>query len=189
MRPVEPHGVGRGMQRELVIRAKEGDHEAFARLVDGSIDRLFTLAVLILHDGDRAQDAVQEALVSAWRDLRALRDPDAWDAWLHRLTVWSCYRLAKRERRRTVVEARAAAETPEMAEDLALPLVERDRLEGALAMLPVDQRAVLVAHFYLGCTIVEVADILGIPPGTAKSRLHRGLEALRAVLTGEGGTS
>jgi RNA polymerase sigma-70 factor (ECF subfamily) len=170
------------MQRELVIRAKAGDHEAFARLVDGSLDRLFTLAVLILHDADRAQDAVQEALVSAWRDLRALRDPDAWDAWIHRLTVWSCYRLAKRERRRDVIEARAAAEMPEVSGDLMLPLVERDRLEGALARLPVEQRAVLVAHFYLGSTMTEVADILGIPAGTAKSRLHRGLEGLRAEL-------
>src|SRR6478609_3462338 len=95
------------MRPELVARARGGDHEAFARLVDGSVDRLYALANLILRDADRAQDAVQEALVSAWRGLRSLRDPEAWDAWLYRLTVWACYRHARRDRRRAVVELNA----------------------------------------------------------------------------------
>ncbi len=80
------------MQRELVERARSGDREAFSALAAASISRLYAVANLILRDGDRAQDAVQEALVSAWRDVRALRDPDAWDAWLNRLTVRACYR-------------------------------------------------------------------------------------------------
>ena len=84
------------MQRELVERAIGGDQDAFSSLVDASVDRLYAVATLILRDADRAQDAVQDALVSAWRDVRALRDPDAWDAWLHRLTVWACYRAARR---------------------------------------------------------------------------------------------
>lgn len=88
------------MQRELVIRAIDGDHDAFSALVRMSLVRLYTAASLILRDGDRAQDAVQEALVSAWRDVRMLRDPDAWDAWSHRLTVRACYRAARRQRRR-----------------------------------------------------------------------------------------
>ena len=92
------------MTRELVRRAIEGDHDAFSSLVDASVDRLYGVATLILRDPDRAQDAVQEALVSAWKDVRALRDPDAWDAWLHRITVWACYRVAKKERRRKEVE-------------------------------------------------------------------------------------
>ena len=75
------------MTRELVRRAIEGDHDAFSSLVDASVDRLYAVATLILRDPDRAQDAVQEALMSAWKDVRALRDPDAWDAWLHRITV------------------------------------------------------------------------------------------------------
>ena len=87
-------GTVGGMQRELVERAIGAISEAFSSLVDASVDRLYAVATLILRDGDRAQDAVQEALVSAWRDVRALRDPDAWDAWLHRLTVWACYRAA-----------------------------------------------------------------------------------------------
>ena len=92
------------MTRELVRRAIEGDHDAFSSLVDASVDRLYSVAPLILRDSDRAQDAVQEALMSAWKDVRALRDPDAWDAWLHRITVWACYRAAKKERRRNRVE-------------------------------------------------------------------------------------
>lgn len=98
------------MQRELVTRAMGGDHDAFGRLVDGSVDRLYAVANLVLRDADRAQDAVQEALVSAWRDLRSLRDVDAWDAWLYRLTVWSCYRQARRDRRRDAIESMAVSD-------------------------------------------------------------------------------
>jgi RNA polymerase sigma-70 factor, ECF subfamily len=174
------------MQRELVIRAKRGDHEAFTRLVDGSVDRLYTVANLILRDADRAQDAVQEALVSAWRDLAALRDPEAWDAWLYRLTVRSCYRQAKRDRRRTLVESWAMPDAGVVpGSDPSLPFDERDRLERELARLPVDQRAVIVTHFYLGFPISEVAEVLGIPVGTTKSRLSRGLEALRDAFAAE----
>jgi RNA polymerase sigma factor (sigma-70 family) len=174
------------MQRELVHRAKRGDHDAFTRLVDSSVDRLYTVANLILHDADRAQDAVQEALVAAWRDLPALREPDAWDAWLYRLTVRSCYRHARRDRRRTIVELQVMPDAGvDHVGDIALPVVERDRLEGELGRLPVDQRAVIVTHFYLGCPISEVAEILGIAAGTVKSRLNRGLEALRAAFAEE----
>ncbi len=92
------------MQRELVDRARTGDLEAFTQLVKVAFPRLKGVAFLILRDADRAEDAVQESLVVAWQDLRALRDPDAWDAWLRRLLIRTCYRLAKKERRRTQVE-------------------------------------------------------------------------------------
>ena len=174
------------MQRELVDRAKRGDHDAFTRLVDGSVDRLYTVANLILRDSDRAQDAVQEALVAAWRDLPALRSPEAWDAWLYRLTVWSCYRHAKRDRRRTMVELQVMPDAGiDHVADFSLPLVERDRLERELGRLPVDQRAAIVTHFYLGFPISEAAEILGIAVGTAKSRLSRGLQALRLAFEAE----
>jgi RNA polymerase sigma-70 factor (ECF subfamily) len=174
------------MQRELVLRAIGGDHDAFTSLVDGSIDRLYAVASLILRDRDRAQDAVQEALVSAWRDVRSLRDPSAWDAWLHRLTVWACYRLARRERRRNVVELHVVPDPePVGVLDPSISLAERDRVERRLGELPIDQRAVIVLHFYLDRPLTEVADILDIPTGTAKSRLHRGLEALRASMGAE----
>jgi RNA polymerase sigma-70 factor (ECF subfamily) len=174
------------MQRELVLRAIGGDHDAFTILVDGSIDRLYAVASLILRDRDRAQDAVQEALVSAWRDIRSLRNPDAWDAWLHRLTVWACYRLARKERRQSVVELHVVPDPePAGAFDVTISLAERDRIERRLGALPIDQRAVIVLHFYLDRPLTEVADILDIPTGTAKSRLHRGLEALRESMSAE----
>ena len=174
------------MQRELVARAIGGDHEAFTTLVDGSVDRLYAVASLILRDRDRAQDAVQEALVSSWRDLRSLRDPDAWDAWLYRLTVWACYRQARKERRRTLVELHVMPDpAKEPATDLDSPIVERDRLDRQLGRLPIDQRAVIVLHFYLGRPLTEVAAVLGIPVGTAKSRLNRGLQTMRAAMRAE----
>ena len=173
-------------RRELVELARRGDREAFSELVRASLDRQYAIASLILRDGDRAQDAVQEALVSAWRDLRALRDPDAWDAWLHRLTVRACYRLASKERRRNLVELHVVPDPePVPSFDLALSLAERDRMERELGRLPIDQRTVMVLHFYLDLPLTQAATILDIPVGTAKSRLHYGLQALRRSMTDE----
>jgi RNA polymerase sigma-70 factor (ECF subfamily) len=178
------------MQRDLVSRAQRGDHDAFTRLVDESIDRLYAVASLILRDRDRAQDAVQEALVSAWKDVRSLRDPDAWDAWLYRLTVWACYRSARRDRRRTVVELRALPRpVSAVVVDHPALLAERDRLERELDRLSIEQRAVIVVHFYLDQPLSEAARILDIPIGTAKSRLHRGLDVLRHALATEPGAA
>lgn len=143
-------------------------------------------ATLILRDGDRAQDAVQESLVSAWRDLRSLRDPGAWDAWLYRLTVRACYRLARSERRRRVVELNVSLDQEAtVVEDMALSVAERDRLERRLDGLPIDHRAILVLRFYLDLPLATAAAILDIPIGTAKSRLHRGLEAMRIHMSAE----
>src|SRR6188472_2019602 len=117
------------MQRALVIRAIDGDREAFTQLVEASVDRLYAAASLILRDGDRAQDAVQEALISAWRDVRSLRDPDAWEAWLHRLMVWACYRVSRKERRRTVVELQLLPDVRSgVTPDSSASVAERDRL-------------------------------------------------------------
>jgi RNA polymerase sigma-70 factor (ECF subfamily) len=181
-----PHQTGGGMQRELVLQALDGDYEAFSELVRGSASRQYAIATLILRDGDRAQDAVQEALVSAWRGLRALRDPDAWDAWLHRLTVRACYSQARRDKRRGVVELDVGPDRdPVGPADAEGALAERDQLERLLARLPIDQRAVIVLHFYVGLPLTEAAGILGIPVGTAKSRLHRGLDVLRGAIAAE----
>jgi RNA polymerase sigma-70 factor (ECF subfamily) len=171
------------MTRELVRRAIEGDHDAFSSLVDASADRLYAVATLILRDSDRAQDAVQEALVSAWKDIRALRDPDAWDAWLHRMTVWACYRVAKKERRRKEIEL-TVVPGPErsVVSDSAAALANRDLVERQLNDLPIDHRAVIVLRFYLDLPLDEVGDILDIPVGTVKSRLHRALASLRDAM-------
>ncbi len=172
--------TGDDVQQELVERAQAGDHDAFSVLVRASFPRLYGVANLILRDSDRAQDAVQEALVLAWRHVRALRDADAWDAWLYRLTVRACTKAARREKRRDVVELHVLPDhEPAGAEDLAGMVVDRERLSQELGRLPLDQRAVMVLHFYLDLPLTDAADILDIPVGTAKSRLHRGLRTLR----------
>jgi len=176
------------MQVELVERARSGDHDAFSVLVRASTPRLNGAAKLILRDPDRAQDAVQEALVLAWRHLRALRDPGAWDAWLYRLTVRACNRLARTGRRRDAVELQLVADRESAtANDFPEQLAERDRLGREPGRLPIDQRTVMVLHFYLDLPLTEAAEILDIPVGTAKFRLHRGLATLREAIGQERG--
>ena len=168
------------MQRELVERAREGDHGAFTELVKASYPRLFGVANLILRDSDRAKDAVQDGLMQSWRHIRSLRDPEAWDAWLHRTTVRACYKVARKEKRRSLVELHVTADPATAGiPDASSSIAERDRLGRELDRLDIDRRAVIVLHFYLDLPLTEVAEILGIPTGTAKSRLHRGLAAMR----------
>ena len=169
------------MRRELVVRAMAGDHDAFSELARVSIARLYAAARLILRDQLRAEDATQEALVAAWRDLSALRDPDRFDAWLHRLLVRACYREARRGRRRSMVELEAG-QGPIVERDPAIDLADRDELERGFARLDGDQRTVLVLHHFLGLTLDEVAIAMAVPPGTARSRLHRATRAMRAAL-------
>jgi RNA polymerase sigma-70 factor (ECF subfamily) len=168
------------MQRALVERARDGDLDAFTQLVKVAFPRLEGVAHLILRDTDRAQEAVQDALVLAWRDLRALRDPEAWDAWLRRLTVRACYKVARKERRQTLVALRGVTSAgPTGAQDATADVAERDWVLDELGRIHIDQRAVIVLHYFVDLPIAEVAEIIGIPYGTAASRLHRGLAAMR----------
>jgi RNA polymerase sigma factor (sigma-70 family) len=169
------------MRRELVVRAMAGDHDAFSELARVSIARLYAAARLILRDQLRAEDATQEALVAAWRDLSALRDPDRFDAWLHRLLVRACYREARHGRRRSAIELQAG-HAPASERDPAIDLADRDELERGFARLDPDQRTVLVLHHFLGLTLDEVGRAMGVPPGTARSRLHRATKAMRSAL-------
>ena len=165
-------------QRGLVQRASRGDHEAFGVLVGGSIARLELAARLILRDSELARDAVQEAMVSAWRNLPGLRDPERFDAWLHRLTVRACIDMARRKRRRVIeVELTPLDDVP-MA-DVSAWVADRDVIDRALHQLDPDQRAVVVLRYYLQLTLPEAAEALAIPLGTAKSRLHRALTQMR----------
>jgi len=168
------------VQRDLVEQARRGDHEAFEVLAAAAADRLFAIARLILRDRDGAQDAVQEALVHAWRELPRLRDPDRFGAWLHRLVVNACADQGRHQRRWSS-EIRVIPVEP-TTDDGARSLADRDELERGFRRLKPEQRVVVVLHHYLGLPLPEVAETLGIPVGTAKSRLHYAMEALRAAL-------
>jgi RNA polymerase sigma-70 factor (ECF subfamily) len=169
------------VERDLVERARRGDRESFGILADGSMVRRYNHAQLMVGDSDLAADAVQEALIASWRDLRALRDPDRFDAWLTRILVRTVYRLAKSERRRTDPEA--LVETFDRpAADVAGDVERRDEIDRGFRRLDPKYRAVLVIHHYLGLSNDEAAEVLGVPSGTVKSRLHRATEALRAEL-------
>ena len=169
------------MERDLVERARRGDHDAFAVLAGAAISRLDGAAWLILREPEQAKDAVQTALVRAWRDLPTLRDPDRFDAWLNRLVVNACIDEARRLRRhRMDIELHAIeVPTPERVEST---IADRDQLERGFLRLTPELRAVIVLHHYLDLPLPAVADSLGIPLGTAKSRLHRALGQLRAAL-------
>lgn len=171
-------------QRDLIERARRGDHDAFTSLVDVRLARLDAAARLILRDGELARDAVQEALIRAWRDLPGLRDPDRFDAWLHRLIVNACLDLVRRRRRRVIEVELTAIDAP-ATPDLAASLADRQLLDQALARLDPGHRAVVALHYLLGMPLPEVAHALGIPVGTAKSRLHYSLAAMRATVTAE----
>jgi RNA polymerase sigma-70 factor (ECF subfamily) len=170
------------MQHDLVQRAQQGDREAFGALVHASIARLYASARLIVRDADLAEDAVQDALVEAWRDVRGLRDPDRLDAWLHRLLVRSCHRAARKDRGRRVAEIPIAFDHDAPVPDGLEAIGMRDQLERAFARLPVDHRTVLVLTYYADLSLADVAIALGIPLGTTKSRLNRAMSALRASL-------
>jgi RNA polymerase sigma-70 factor (ECF subfamily) len=169
------------MEQDLVQRAQRGDHEAFDALAGAAYDRLFALAFRILRDADRGQDAVQECLLHAWRDIRGLRDPDRFDAWLHRLLVNACFDESRRRRSRPAEVQLLRLDRPAPGDDVRA-LADRDELERAFRRLPVEQRAVVVMTHYLGMRAPEIAETLGVPVGTVNSRLHYAIRAMRAVL-------
>lgn len=169
------------MDPELVVRARQGDHDAFSRLVAGSIGRLNAIARLILRDYALAEDAVQDCFVDAWRSLPGLRDPERFQAWLTRLLVRSCQDTRRRARRRTVELPLLPSDGPDVPDHQARFAVI-DQIERGLQRLTVDERAVLVLTYYLDLPVAETASVLGIPSGTVKSRLHRAISALRATV-------
>jgi RNA polymerase sigma-70 factor (ECF subfamily) len=171
-------------QRGLVERARRGDHEAFAELLDVRLARLDAAARLILRDGELARDAVQEAMIRAWRDLPGLRDPDRFDAWLQRLLANACLDLVRRRKRRVIEVELTPIDAPS-AQDFAGGLADREMLEAALGGLAPGHRAVVALHYLLGMPLPDVAASLGIPLGTAKSRLHYSLAAMRVAVTAE----
>jgi RNA polymerase sigma-70 factor (ECF subfamily) len=174
------------VQRDLVERARSGDREAFAALAAGAISRLFHTAELMLRDRDLADDAVQEALVLAWRDLKGLRNPDVFDPWLHRILIRCVYREANRWRRQSV--STGALRSMDGTPDESVRIEHRDTIDRGFRRLRPEQRVVLVLHHYLGLSDAEAAAVLAVPTGTFKARLSRATSALRAELDADART-
>jgi RNA polymerase sigma-70 factor (ECF subfamily) len=169
------------VQSTLVELARSGDEEAFASLARGAGDGLLAVAFRILRDLGLAEDAVQQALVAAWRDLPMLRDVERFDAWLYRLLVNACDREA-RQSRRWAADIREVTFDGRAAADETHAIVDRDQLERAFRRLPPEQRSVFVFRHYLGLTVPEIAEQLDLPLGTVKSRLHYATGTLRAAV-------
>jgi RNA polymerase sigma-70 factor (ECF subfamily) len=163
-----------------VLRARAGDRDAFDTLAMRAVDRLYRVARLILRDTERAEDAVQEALVRCWRDLPSLRDAASFDAWLNRLLMRAIndeFRATTRARS-AVALLRLETSTRDSSEEVAV----REQLDRGFRRLSVEHRAVIVLRLYLGLSLEETATTLGIPAGTAKSRLHYATAAMRDAL-------
>jgi RNA polymerase sigma-70 factor (ECF subfamily) len=170
-----------GMDTDLVRLAQNGDKEAFTSLAAARVDRFLAASHRILRDIALAEDATQQALLSIWRDLPQLRDPARFDAWSYRLLVRACYAEAGRARREGPNVHLLPANEP-MAADRLSGVVDRDQLERGFRRLSIDHRTVVVLRYYLDLPIEEVAESLGIPLGTAASRLHHAIRGLRAAL-------
>jgi RNA polymerase sigma-70 factor, ECF subfamily len=176
------------VDRDLVERARRGDREAFAVLVHQVSDTLYAIAHRILRDTGLAEDALQNALVLAWRRLPHLRDTDRFEAWIHRILVHACYDEAQRSRQWTANVRVLPVDGPSTPDESNV-IAARDELERAFKRIPVEQRAVFVLHHYVGLPLVEIAELLEIPAGTARSRLHYATQGLRVALVGEAETT
>ena len=172
------------MRTALVQRARDGDEDAFTQLVDLDGDRCYAIAFRILRDVDRAKDAVQQAFLLAWRELPRLRDPERFEVWFYRLLVNACYEEARRHRRWTTRVRVLPMEGP-IAPDPIVSVDDRDALERAFQRLSPEHRAVFVMHHYAGLPLAAIAEVVGVPVGTVKSRLHNAIRNLRAVLETE----
>ncbi len=176
------------MHQALVDQAKKGDREAFEALARKVGDRCMAIAYRILRDADRADDAVQAALIRAWCELRSLRDAERFEPWLHRILTNECYAEARRRRRWSAAQVRLLP-MPDHRDSAEISAInDRDQLDRAFRRLTLEQRSVLVFHHYVGLPLPEVADRLGIPVGTAMSRLHHATSALRASLEADART-
>jgi RNA polymerase sigma-70 factor (ECF subfamily) len=151
------------------------------------INAIYGLSFAIVGDEADARDATQETFIAAWRRIRELRDPDRFDAWLQRIAVNSARMTLRARGRRRVREIPAGdVSALAVASDRGAPeSSDTDALGAALDRITTDQRTILVLHHLEGHGVAELAEILGIPVGTVKSRLHTARRALQDALASE----
>jgi RNA polymerase sigma factor (sigma-70 family) len=167
----------------LAVRAEdwfEARSTAFARLVDGGLDRAYRLAAVILRDPVEAEDATHDAALLAWRRWDELRDPIRFEAWFGRILVNACRDRLRARRRRLVGIGRFG--DPSTEPDIAEAVERRDRVARTLDRLPADERIVVALRYGVDLPAADIAALLGCPEGTVKSRLHRALRRLRDAL-------
>jgi RNA polymerase sigma-70 factor (ECF subfamily) len=168
------------VEQRIVELAQHGDQAAFASIALRITPRLFTVANRILRDRQAAEDATQQALLQMWRKLPKLTDAARLDAWAYRIVVNACY-AAMRRSHRAAADLRLM-DTDAVAGDASLSIGQRDMLERAFSRLSAQQRAVLVLQYSLDLDHSAIADLLGIPIGTVKSRASSARQAMRAGL-------
>lgn len=176
------------MDADLVVRAQGGDRDAYAILAAGIADRFLGVARRILREVDLAEDATQQTLLTIWRDLPHLRDPDRFEAWAYRILLRACYAETRRRRRSWSPSIRVLPRS-EPTVDPTGGVIDRDQLERGFRRLTVDHRAVVVLHYYLDLPVDRIGELLGIPAGTVASRLHYAMRGLRAALDADARTT
>jgi RNA polymerase sigma-70 factor (ECF subfamily) len=177
------------LERELIERARRGDRAAYESIVRRKVETVYRTARAILGNDADADDATQDTLIGAWRQIGSLRNLDRFDAWLGRITVNAC-RMALRRRRGMAAVDLPPPGTTDIADartsGFEARTVSSDAFDRAFDRLPLEQRAILVLHHRDELPIAEVATRLGIPEGTVKSRLSAARVALDRSLAREG---
>lgn len=168
------------MDRLLVEQAQRGDREAFQAVAFALSDRLFAMAHRVLRDFDGAGDALQVALVRIWRDLPSLQDADRVESWATRILIRACHDQLRRDRRSAPTLRLMPSEGT--AVDPAGAITDREEMERAFQRLNADQRAVIVLQYYRDLSLPEIAELLGVPLGTVRSRAHYAKRVLRAAI-------
>jgi RNA polymerase sigma-70 factor (ECF subfamily) len=168
---------------DLVLAARSGDASAFAALVHAETPAAYRLALSIVRSPSEAEDAVQEAFLRAWRDFRTLRDLELWPAWFRRIIVRSAIDQARRRPRVREVDLDLALHIP--GSEPSVHPTDRLVLIAAFDRLGADDRAILALRFFADMELADAAAALGIPLGTAKSRLHRAIGRLGAQMRDE----
>ena len=172
------------MDEQLVRLAQGGDQEAFRSLVVANHARLLRVAQGVLRDPHVAEDAVQQAFLDIWRDLRRLRDAGKFEGWSYKLLLRVCYAEARRMPRWVPDSQIPAAARPRVGDVFGV-VVDRDQLSRGFQHLSTDHRAVIVLRYLMDLSPEQVAEALGIPRKTVYSRLGRAMDALRSALEAE----